>query len=142
MEDKLFEFNFNFTNTDLDKISTYISDYYKNSRTIKKIKNTKYGLLFTFVCFLLLNFSNLLKKQFDTSSLIALIATFLLLIVFFVFNSLKTPIDKFNFYLRKNISTNLAHISITDSKISLEVPPLKEIFDLNSLNNFYFMMTS
>ncbi|MGL5415289.1 MAG: hypothetical protein ACRDAU_06495 [Clostridium sp.] len=135
MDKILFEFDFKFTNTDISKISTFISDYYKNSQTVKKVRNTKYGLLFSFIYFILLDFSYLSKKQFDTSSLVALITTILLLIVFFL---LKNPIKRFNFYLKKNFNTNLVQVSITDSNLYLEVSSFKETFPLNSLIDILF----
>lgn len=139
MDKYLFEIKFNFTNTDLNKISTYISDYYKNSPYVKKIKNLKYGFLFTSACFICLDISYLLKKQFDLSSLIALITTFLLLLMFLL---IKNPIKKFIFYFKKRISTNLIQISITDSILYLEAPslkgPLKESYPLNSLSDILF----
>lgn len=135
MDKILFKFNFKFTNDDINKICIYISDHYKNSPSIKKIKNIKYGLLFTFVCFIFLDFSYLFKKQFDLSSLIALITTFLLLVIFFL---LKNPIKRFNFNLKKHINTNLIHVSITNSTLYLEVSSLKEAFPLNSLTDILF----
>lgn len=93
MEDKIFEFDFNFTNENITNINLDVSKFYnQNTSLTRRIKFIKSILFIALIMGIVLNISYWIKKQFNLSSLIAFIS---IIFVFILFKSLKRPIEYF-----------------------------------------------
>ena len=126
MDKPLFELNFNFTKDDLDKIFTYVSDYYEQNLSLKRrVKFIKGTFLLALILGIGLNIDYWVKNQFDTSSLIAFISTIL---AFIIYVTIKHPSKRFKPTFEKVIGTKPLKISITDSAIYRQINYPKNLF--------------
>ncbi|WP_297636488.1 hypothetical protein [uncultured Clostridium sp.] len=127
MEDKLFEFNFNFTNNDLDKIFAYVYDYYtKKTSATKHTRFIKYTFLAALILGIILNILNLINGEFNASSLAIFITT---IIIFIIYTQLKAPYDSFKSSFQKYIGTRPLKISISNSTISRKIISTQKTFE-------------
>ncbi|WP_297636526.1 hypothetical protein [uncultured Clostridium sp.] len=129
MNNKLFEFTFNFTKEDLENLFNHVSDYYtENTKATKGVRLLKYTFLFAFILGIGITLSDLFTKNLTISNAIIFILT---IMSFIVFTQISITPKGFKSSFLRYIGTKPLKISITDTTISRQILLTGKPFKVN-----------